>query len=114
MSTRDPKAFLYDVLSAIANIETFVAGRTFVNYLEDAMFRSAVERQLMVIGEAIAQLSKLDRTMADWLLDSPQIIAFRNRLIHDYGQVDHAMVWGVVTSRLVTLKTRVQNLLTIE
>ena len=42
MSTRDPKAFLYDVLSAIANIETFVAGRTFVNYLEDAMFRSAV------------------------------------------------------------------------
>ena len=114
MSTRDPKAFLYDVLSAIGNIETFVSGRTFVNYLEDAMFRSAVERQLMVIGEAIAQLSKLDRALADRLLDSPQIIAFRNRLIHDYGQVDHAMVWGVVTARLGTLKTRVQNLLTIE
>ena len=64
------------------------------------MFRSAVERQLMVIGEAIAQLSKLDRTLADRLLDSPQIIAFRNRLIPDYGQVDHAMVWGVVTARL--------------
>ena len=114
MSTRDPQAFLYDVLAAIANIETFMAGKNFENYLADGMFRSAVERQLMIIGEAIAQLSKLDTAMAERLLDSPQIVAFRNRLVHDYGQVDHAMVWGVVTSRLGVLKTRVQNLLPIE
>jgi uncharacterized protein with HEPN domain len=111
MSTRDPQSFLHDVLSAIANIETFTLGKTFENYLADDMLRSAVERQLMIIGEAIAQLSKVDRSVAERLLDSPQIIAFRNRLIHDYGQVDHAMVWGVVSSRLGALKARLQELL---
>jgi uncharacterized protein with HEPN domain len=111
MSTRDPQSFLHDVLGAIANIETFTSGKTFEHYLADDMLRSAVERQLTIIGEAIAQLSKADRVLSERLLDSPKIVAFRNRLIHDYGQVDHSMVWGVVSSRLAALKARVVELL---
>lgn len=80
MSTRDPQSFLHDVLGAIANIETFTSGKTFEHYLADDMLRSAVERQLTIIGEAIAQLSKADRVLSERLLDSPKIVAFRNRL----------------------------------
>jgi len=111
MSTRDSQSFLLDVLGAIKSIEAFTAGRSYETYLADDMLRSAVERQLTIIGEAITKLKKSDAALCEKLLDSPQIIAFRNRLIHDYGRVDHLMVWGVVTAKLPLLRERVVALL---
>jgi len=111
MSTRDASAFLHDVLMAIESIQRFTSGKTFESYLADDLLRSAVERQLTIIGEAIAKLDKVDSALATRLLDSPQIIAFRNRLIHDYGQVDHAIVWGVVSAKIPLLHERVRKIL---
>jgi uncharacterized protein with HEPN domain len=102
MSTRDASSFLHDVLMAIESIQRFTSGRTLEGHLADDLLRSAVERQLTIIGEAIAKLYKVD---------SPQIIAFRNRLIHDYGQVDHAIVWGVVSAKIPLLHERVRKIL---
>ena len=111
MSTRDASAFLHDVLMAIERIQRFTSGKTFEGYLADDLLRSAVERQLTIIGEPIAKLDKVDSALATRLLDSPQIIAFRNRLIHDYGQVDHAIVWGVVSAKIPLLHERVRKIL---
>jgi uncharacterized protein with HEPN domain len=113
MSTRDASAFLHDVLMAIERIQRFTSGKTFEGYLADDLLRSAVERQLTIIGEAIAKLDKVDSALATRLLDSPQIIAFRNRLIHDYGQVDHAIVWGVVSAKIPLLHERVRKILEV-
>ena len=102
MPTRDARAFLHDV---------FTSGKTFESYLGDELLRSAVERQLAIIGEAVAKLDKVDSALANRLLDSPQIVAFRNRLIHDYGQVDHAIVWGVVSAKIPLLRERLKAIL---
>lgn len=40
-----------------------------------------------------------------------QIIAFRNILIHGYAEVDDALVWDVVQSRLGPLRQQVDELL---
>jgi hypothetical protein len=40
------------------------------------------------MGEALNQLSKLDATLAAQLPDLPQIVAFRNQLIHGYATVN--------------------------
>lgn len=111
MSSSDSKAFLHDVLESISRIERFTAGKTYESYIADELLQSAVERQLSIIGEAIAKLNRVDPTLGDRLLDSPQIIAFRNRLIHNYGQVDHAIVWGVISSKISLLRDRASTLL---
>jgi uncharacterized protein with HEPN domain len=45
-----------------------------------------------MIGEALNQLSKLNAEMALRLPDLPQIVAFRNQLIHGYATVNPSTV----------------------
>ena len=45
------------------------------------------------------------------ITQAPQIIGFRNRLIHGYDAVDHAIVWDVVKNKLPLLKAEVDSLL---
>jgi len=52
--------YLYDVQSAAARLASFVAGRHWQDYRQEAMLRSAVERQFEIIGEALSQLGRRD------------------------------------------------------
>lgn len=48
-----------------------------------------------------------------WQESAPEcrIIAFRNRLIHDYATISDEVVWGVVEARLAALTREVADLL---
>lgn len=50
---RDPKAYLWDVQEAADAIATFVKGIDESDYEANSLIRSAVERQLEIIGEAL-------------------------------------------------------------
>ena len=54
---KDDDAYLWDMLTAARAVETFVRGRTDADYLADLMLRSAVERQIEIIGEAARRVS---------------------------------------------------------
>ena len=54
---KDDNAYLWDMLTAAHAIETFVKDRTPADYLADLMLRSAVERQVEIIGEAAVHIS---------------------------------------------------------
>lgn len=41
----------------------------------------------------------------------PQIVGFRNRIIHGYDAIDDATVWGVVEGHLPALLAEVETLL---
>lgn len=56
--------YVHDIAEACEQIVAFTAGKTFSDYEGDAMLRSAVERQFEIIGEALAQLSRLNPAMA--------------------------------------------------
>ena len=70
-----------------------------------------MERKFEVIGEALNQLSKADDVMAARVPHLPQIVAFRNQLIHGYALVDHDTVWGVIQHSLPALRNAVEALL---
>lgn len=70
-----------------------------------------MERKFEIIGEALAQLSKLDRALAQRIPDLPQIVAFRNQLIHGYATVNTATVWNVVQTSLPGLAAQARALL---
>ena len=107
----ETKKYLLDIQQAAVLASEFVADRTFGDYLKTAMVRAAVERQCEIIGEALAKLAKVDEPVAARITDYRRIIAFRNILIHGYAEVDHRLVWEVVTTKLPTLTTDVNGLL---
>ncbi len=108
---RDPRAFLWDVREAALAIQTFTENMDANAYCNNELVQAAVERKFEVIGEALNQLSKLDATLAAQLPDLPQIVAFRNQLIHGYATVNPSTVWTIAQNSLPDLITAVQVLL---
>ncbi len=88
------KKRLWDANDAIATIATFISGRGLDAYLADPMLQSAVERKLAIVGEALAAARKIDPELTSTIPEVPQIIAFRNILIHQYCDVSMATSMG--------------------
>jgi uncharacterized protein with HEPN domain len=72
-------------------------------YRADRLLRQAVERNFEIIGEAVSRSARSDAQTAAHIGDHPQIIAFRNVLIHGHDLVDDAQVWRVITDDLPRL-----------
>lgn len=106
----EAKKYLYDIHQAADRVAAFTAGKRFADYEGDAMLRAAVERQFEIIGEALAQLARLDQALASRITEYRRIIDFRNILIHGYAEVDHRIVWDIVESKLPTLRREVAAL----
>ena len=102
--------YLYDIEAAISAIEAFTAGRSFTDYEQDLMLRSAVERQFGIIGEALAQVRRRDPDLAAGIRDNQAIIDFRNVLIHEYQRVRDTTVWGVIQDGLPDLRRDIEAL----
>lgn len=105
------KKYLYDIQYAIRLLKEFTGDKTFADYERNTMMRSAVERQFEIIGEAMAQLAKLDSALASRISKYQRIISFRNVLIHGYADVDNRLVWDVIQTNLPTLAREIDALL---
>lgn len=107
--TEKSKKYLSDVLMAIHLIREFTIDIIDFNiYDNDRKTQSAVERQLVIIGEA---LNKLRQTEAEIVIENDkQIIGFRNRLVHAYDSIDNSIVWAIINRHLENLKNEIENL----
>lgn len=105
------RKYLHDMQRAVDALVAFTAGKRFDDYRGDAMLRAAVERQFEIIGEALGQLAKRDASVAASISEHRRIIAFRNILIHGYADVDDALVWDIVETRLTVLRREIEALL---
>jgi uncharacterized protein with HEPN domain len=107
----DAATLLWDASTAGHLVEDFIAGQAFDQYEIDALLRSAVERQLGIVGEALNKLSKVDAATASEITDLPRIVGFRNVLVHGYATVDNLLVWQIVAASLPRLLREVDALL---
>jgi uncharacterized protein with HEPN domain len=108
---RDSRCYLWDALRAAESVQAFVRGKTREAFVEDDLLRSAVERQLQIIGEALSQLAKVDPQIASNISELSRIIAFRNILVHGYAAVDYDTVWRLIEDKLPELQTNLRMLL---
>jgi uncharacterized protein with HEPN domain len=73
MPLHDPKKYLYDIINGCEFILNFTQGKTVENYRNDRIFRSALERELQIVGEAMLQLNHLRPDMAEEISDHRKI-----------------------------------------
>ena len=104
------RKYLSDILMAIELIEDFTSEvKDFNLYDVDKKTQSAVERQLAIIGEAINHFRRTEPGIQ--IENDKQIIAFRNRLIHAYDNLDNSIIWAILSRHIRPLKIEVQKLL---
>lgn len=108
---REPGAYLWDVAQGCHAIQGFLAGATFDRYQMDLMLKSAVERQLINIGEALAQLTRVAPDLAARVPEHRQVIAFRNVLVHGYARLRDDEVWRAIEQSLPGLSAATESLL---
>ena len=108
---RDPEKYLHDIADSCRFLVKFTEGRSLDNYRQDRGFRSAVERELQIIGEAVMMLKKLNPQLSDKISESNRVIHFRHVLVHGYDILDYDLVWNVIENKLPILLREVETLL---
>jgi len=103
------QAYLWDMLEAAKEITAFLKGVRYDDFVRSKMIRSAVERQLMIVGEAANHVSEEFQEKhpeIPWR----QIIGQRNVLAHEYGDIKVERVWAAATINVPALLKALESL----
>jgi uncharacterized protein with HEPN domain len=107
----ESRKFLYDIHTACQALQEFLKGKTLDEYNSDDFLRSAVERKLMIIGEALSQGFHKDPSLEQHIPQTRKIVDFRNILVHGYYAIQNETVWGILQKDIPILMQQVQTLL---
>jgi uncharacterized protein with HEPN domain len=110
MSERDWRFRLQDMLESAAKIERFTAGLDREGFLANEVVIDAVIRNLEIIGVAAHHIPQDLRASLPGIAWH-QIRGMRNRLAHDYPNIDLNIVWETVTRRIPELREQLQHAL---
>lgn len=95
-------AYLWDMLDATRNIVQFTSNISVDEYIKDRKLQLAVERSLEIIGEAAKKVSS-DLQQKNPDIPWNKIIAQRNVIAHEYGEIKQERIWTVVTLHIPAL-----------
>jgi len=111
MALRNPKKYLYDIVNCSEFVLQLTKDKTVDDYKNDRVFRSALERELQIIGEAMLQLDHIRPETVDEISEHRSIIGFRHVLVHGYDSLDPDTVWNVVETKIQVLLKQAKELL---
>lgn len=90
------ESYLWDMREAAREIAGFMRGVKFHEFERNKMLRAAVERYLLIVGEAASHVAPQYRNQhpeIEWEI----FIRFRNVLAHEYGETLLNRIWLVST-----------------
>jgi len=99
---KDDSVRLRHMLDAAIKAVGFTSGKGLSDIESDEILGLAIVRLLEIIGEAAKSVSQSTRERYQEI-PWKQIAGVRDRLIHGYYDVDHSIVWSIVTSDLPEL-----------
>ena len=107
---RSYRDYLDDILRAIGEILSFVEDMDFETFRSDRRTNLAVIRALEIIGEAARHIPANERrrhSQVPW----QEMVAMRNKLIHQYFGVDLEVLWRTVQEDLPPLRDEISRVL---
>ena len=105
---------LSDIVRSIDEINEFSAGLTiedFKQYLSNKMMRRAIERDLIIIGEAMHDIVKVDHTRVMRIKNSRRVVELRNDVVHSYDDLANEKIWQFIWTELPYLRKVVSHIL---
>jgi len=108
---RDARAYLADIVESCDAIEAAIEGFDLEDYLKNRLVRSSVEREFIIIGEAIVVLSRKSPETYAAITKARRIVDFRNKLAHEYSTVDDEFVFAIANHDVPVLRDECRALL---
>jgi uncharacterized protein with HEPN domain len=107
---KSEKVYLLHIRDSIALILKYTKGLSEQEFYDNSLVKDAVVRNFEIIGEASKRVSKEFRSSyphVPWA----KMAGMRDKLIHDYVEVNMQMVWDVVREILPGLKDDIDQIL---
>ncbi|MEP7292926.1 MAG: DUF86 domain-containing protein [Chloroflexota bacterium] len=101
---------LRHMLDAAHAALAFTETRTRQTLEDDLMFAFALVRAIEIVGEAASRISKEEQEnypQIPW----KSITGMRNKIIHDYFDIDYDVVWETVQRRIPELIIELEKIL---
>lgn len=106
---RDP-AYLWDMLEASKEVDSMLDVYDLAAFLADRVMLRAIERGVEIIGEAARRVSttyQKSHPEISWR----EIVGQRNILVHEYGQIDHELLYKTAKEDIPDLIIQIERLL---
>lgn len=100
------KERLEHIISAIDRVFKYTKGKTYNDLITDDMMYYAVVKNIEIIGEAANMLTPKfieKHPKTPWKM----VRGMRNYIVHEYFQIDDAVVWDVVENNLPELHKQI-------
>jgi uncharacterized protein with HEPN domain len=94
--------FLLDMLQSAELIMTYMAQCSKADFVANVQLQDSVIRRLLVIAETARRVSEITRQNLPNIAWQ-EINGMRNRLVHEYDDVNLNIVWDVVQSEIPSL-----------
>ncbi len=102
---------LQDILDAIAAVERFTANVSFDEFAQNEEKIFAVEKAIEIMGEAVKNVpDSLKKSYPE--IPWKSIAGMRDKLAHQYWQIDVEVIWKTVNNDLPILKRMILEILT--
>jgi len=112
MPNKDSLYFLHMLEMARKALEK-IAGLEQEDYNDDENLRLALTHPVQIIGEAASRVS-LQTRLAYPEIPWHEITGMRNRIVHDYLNIDEDVVWQVVIDDLPAIINQLEKIISAE
>jgi len=110
MKIREHKDFLNDIIDSIHDIEQFLTGMSFDDFIKDKKTINAVIRSIEIMGEAARNIPisvKEKHKAIPW----NKMSGMRDKLIHGYFGIDNEILWKTAKEDIPQLLHLIQDIL---
>jgi len=108
--TGKDRIILQKISTYIDDVTQYVDGFSFEDFMADKKTLSACAFSVSQIGELAKEISEDTQEKHDYI-PWKSIRGMRNKIVHDYENIDLAVLWGTVTKSLPELDKQIDVVL---